>query len=1023
MAMSLRAGLMLGFAAAALAAGPCRAAESGATPATQARNLSGETCNWAAPPVTGTATMRTIPIRCGDNNEAAGQLWIVPLAAPLPEASAARRAAIARTANALPGRVGSDPPMTCDAGAALVPDGDRLLFSCTLQSTGWPRILVVAVVGNTLYRGDGMPTMLPVLQAGIAALSQQPIAPAEAEAGLRLVGAKFPGALERAGGAEVASYKALVEIARLDGARRNYERAEAGYRRALEIEERIFGDAGAAVGETLAELGLQVSNQGRFDEAAGLFRRAQPIIDASSSIAARARLASYLALDAANRRHYDDALKFARQATEMRRGEAADPRRDTDLVGASQSPAGRAELAHSLRIEAMMALRVDDLPSALAAAEEVLRIVSEEPGLPLWWRPDTVMMMADVNARLGRVVEAERQYREAIAMNVRLFGESAATVLAELKLGGFYTDQQLYPAAVPVFRQALAILNKDEAARASITPDEIVPFLVAGQALAKADAQQRDALQAEMFRSSQLIGSDVTGRTIARAAARLAVDNTALGGLVREAQDAQRARDEARIELAAETAKLRDERNAARERQLAESMRTASVQADALAARIRTAFPDYAKFANPGPADLAELRQALGPNEAFFSFVVGQKSSIALLVTQAGLTVRPLDVTQTSLDDAVGELRQAFVPQFGAPPEFDLRASFELYRKLLGAFEAEMARVEHLVVVPSGALASLPFALLATAPPKPGAQRSYATAPWLLRRMAVSQVPSARAFLTLRAEAQHATPAPKPLLAVGNPSFVGAAAGPDGSRSKALVALSERCQENGPIPGDLLRALPPLKETASEVLTIGRLLGAGNDALLFGANATETNLRAQPLDQYAVLYFATHGLLPGELHCQTVPGLVLSPPATPARTAAEDGLLDASEIAALKLNADLVVLSACNTATRSGQFGGEALAGLADAFLNAGARMVLASHWEVPSLATVKLMTGLFAVRQAERGRGLAYALRQSQLALIAEPATSHPYDWAAFTIIGDGGSASAKAAEPASPRPREGRT
>ncbi len=179
--------------------------------------------------------------------------------------------------------------------------------------------------------------------------------------------------------------------------------------------------------------------------------------------------------------------------------------------------------------------------------------------------------------------------------------------------------------------------------------------------------------------------------------------------------------------------------------------------------------------------------------------------------------------------------------------------------------------------------------------------------------------------------------------------------------SAALDALADRCRENGPIAASLLRALPPLKETANEVEAVARSLGAGSDALLLGNAATERNLRAHPLDQYRVLYFATHGLLPGELHCQAEPALVLSPPATTAHSTDDDGLLEASEIAGLKLNADLVVLSACNTAASGGGFGGEALAGLAGAFFNAGARAVLASHWEVPSLATERLMAGLFA--------------------------------------------------------------
>ena len=154
-----------------------------------------------------------------------------------------------------------------------------------------------------------------------------------------------------------------------------------------------------------------------------------------------------------------------------------------------------------------------------------------------------------------------------------------------------------------------------------------------------------------------------------------------------------------------------------------------------------------------------------------------------------------------------------------------------------------------------------------------------------------------------------------------------------------------------------------------------------------------------------MLYFATHGLLPGELHCQAEPGLVLSPPAHIASSTSADGLLEASEIASLKLNADLVVLSACNTAASGGSgFGGGALEGLADAFFNAGARAVVASHWEVPSASTVKLMTGVFDRFGHDRMVGLAEALRQSQLALIAQSGTAHPFYWAAFTLIGDGG-------------------
>jgi len=136
------------------------------------------------------------------------------------------------------------------------------------------------------------------------------------------------------------------------------------------------------------------------------------------------------------------------------------------------------------------------------------------------------------------------------------------------------------------------------------------------------------------------------------------------------------------------------------------------------------------------------------------------------------------------------------------------------------------------------------------------------------------------------------------------------------------------------------------------------------------------------------------------LRCESEPALALSPPAQTAASTAEDGMLQASEIAQLNFNADLVVLSACNTAVTEDSLGGGALEGLSDSFFAAGARAVLASHWEVSSAATEKLMTGMFA--GGRNMQDLAQRLRQSQLALMQNPQTAHPYYWAAFTIIGN---------------------
>jgi CHAT domain-containing protein len=389
---------------------------------------------------------------------------------------------------------------------------------------------------------------------------------------------------------------------------------------------------------------------------------------------------------------------------------------------------------------------------------------------------------------------------------------------------------------------------------------------------------------------------------------------------------------------------------------------------------------------------LADFQASLHRGEAFLAFVVGAKGSYALLVTPDAVATAPLGATTASLAGDVEGLRTAFTPKLGRVPEFSLKSSYQLYRQLLAPLEPSLGGVHHLIVAPGGALDSLPLSLLVTAEPKGG----YANAAWLVRRMAVSQVPSPRALVLLRSE--HVARAPQPFFGVGDPAF-------NGSSAKALSVLASACQQGAGADPALLRALPPLPETAAEVQIVGRSFGS--PTILTGARATETAVRDAHLEQYDVVYFATHGVLPGELHCQSEPGLALSPPPGGAASPAADGLLSASEIAGLKLNADLVVLSACNTAAEGGtRFGGGALEGLADSFFDAGARAVLASHWQVPSAATEKLMTTVFARYAKDPSRDLAEDLRQAQLAMIANGATAHPFNWAAFTLIGDSGSA-----------------
>lgn len=174
--------------------------------------------------------------------------------------------------------------------------------------------------------------------------------------------------------------------------------------------------------------------------------------------------------------------------------------------------------------------------------------------------------------------------------------------------------------------------------------------------------------------------------------------------------------------------------------------------------------------------------------------------------------------------------------------------------------------------------------------------------------------------------------------------------------------------------------------------------------VFFGLAATERAVKSARLDQYRIVYFATHGLVAGELKdfasAEAEPALALTMPDNPSGF--DDGLLQASEVAQLKLDADWVVLSACNTAAEEGP-GAEALSGLAKAFIYAGARSLIVSHWKVHDEMTARLMTSIFKLHSQRPELSQAQVQQQATLALLSQlsEAESHPLFWAPFVVVG----------------------
>jgi CHAT domain-containing protein len=328
-----------------------------------------------------------------------------------------------------------------------------------------------------------------------------------------------------------------------------------------------------------------------------------------------------------------------------------------------------------------------------------------------------------------------------------------------------------------------------------------------------------------------------------------------------------------------------------------------------------------------------------------------------------------------------------------------------------------------LLLVPSGALTQLPFQVLVTAPPAGSDHRSAA---WLVRSHALSVLPAVSSLKALRATGRPSA-AKKPLIGFGNPLLNG-----PNDQYGSLAQLARHKQSCPKAPWQsvaaflgarmgspaletrgglanvsLIRSQVPLPETADELCAVARDIGADAGEMRLGAKATERQVKAMSaggeLAQYRIVHFATHGAMAGELKEAVEPGLILTPP--DAASEVDDGYLSASEIAALKLDADLVILSACNTAAGNAA-SAEAFSGLARAFIYAQARALLVSHWAVDSDATVRLITS--AMREIAHGKtvGRAEAMRRAMLALVdrGKPHEAHPAYWAPFIVVGEGG-------------------
>lgn len=448
---------------------------------------------------------------------------------------------------------------------------------------------------------------------------------------------------------------------------------------------------------------------------------------------------------------------------------------------------------------------------------------------------------------------------------------------------------------------------------------------------------------------------------------------------------------------------------------LEEELKQADAEREQLSAEIRRRHPRYADLRYPEPVGLNAVQPLLDERTVLLEYALGKDASFLFAVTRDDFLVAHLPPSAS-----VAARVEALRPLLASRPQ---RSAFGkqvehsrwLYRELIEPAGKLLHGKQNLVIVPAGILHYLPFEVLLTA----GEERALAAGgstrlPYLLRDYAISYVPSAGVLAGLRNRAEARPARTKTFLAFADPVY---------ENEAGTEANHVRPRLRGAFGDERTWELGRLAESRREVEQISALYPRDQVALLLGEQASEENVKtAGQLSQYRFVHFATHGLLNEDRPSYS--GLILSladgdknsPSAAPAPAPAdpklngtphpalrtprsEDGLLQVYEIFNLKLGADLVALSACETGLGK-EVKGEGLVGLAHAFFYAGAPSVLVSLWKVQDRSTADVMVNFY--KELGRAPNKAEALRRAKLKLIEQNRYAHPYYWAPFVLTGE---------------------
>jgi CHAT domain-containing protein len=853
-------------------------------------------------------------------------------------------------------------------------------------------------VGGALFAGDAALAAAPALERALAILAGLEAEPAaEAPAGPR---SALLESLEAALGQELsgggfADFLTLRRAAFENNALWLFSAAELQFSDAIRMHASLWPEDFAGRADLQSERGLNLSNQRRFAEAERSLQEAAISAARSGDRFMIAKVRAYEALAALNAQDEARLIEVGADAQRLLADWLASPRETSEPIDEASGllPQPVRAVMLDAQISRARALAFQKSGQSARAREEFARASASAARLDSraagWLQAGVAQESAALEAQQGRVTEALQILSAALAAYRKTAVRTRVEANLLMDLADVERQLGRNSEAFGHFDEAFAIYREQPENR-GVSVARGLPYL---EALAgRHESQGGDETAALLFDAFETLASPAVAQTAAATAARLMAGEN--GEIIRAFQDGDRRLRRALTRLSSlPVDTLADERQAA-EADVARE-RDAVLQ---LQAAVDRAFPNYG-VVTLAPVTLRELQSSLGPRETVVRLALGLEEGVGLLITRDDMKSFAIPIGERAATELVNRVKGSVR---NPDMDFDAAAGRDLFAALFGAVRSDLLSADgdrRLIIEATGALASLPFGVLLTDGTETG---------WLAARRSLLSVASMKAFVANRAAGPSRGASPFAGFGDFLPISMGQTAGAGAPESLARAIVAARALPESCIPRlqGVLDRLPRLSGTAEEIARVSALTGAAADAVYLRERFTDRAvLDSASVRSARVVMFSTHGVFaadyPDARDCLPEAALLTS-----AAPGADSLFLDSARVLELKLDADLIVLSACDTGNpepiAQGETGlpsgGDALSGLARSFFYAGARSVLVSHWVLPDEDTVLLVEDLF--RGMRAGLASPEALREAQLAQIGRGA-SDPLQWAAFALVG----------------------